>query len=72
MRQVENVGMNLRQYQINNIVRNSESQPKYLYFWKVSFSGVIFCAVYNWTFEFSNLKIEKIKKFVNEVGVGTY
>ena len=48
MCQVENVWMNLR-----------ESQPKNLYFSKNIFSGLIFCAKYIWTFEFSNVKIEK-------------
>ena len=59
MRQVENVRMNLRQYQIHEVVCNSESQPKDLYDSKGIFSGLIFCADYNRTFEFSNVKIDK-------------
>ena len=59
IRCVLNLHPNLRQYQIHNVVQNSESQPKDLYFSKGIFSGLIFCATYNRTFEFSNVKIEK-------------
>ena len=54
-----NLRMNLRQYQIHNVVQSSESQPEDLYFSKESFSGLIFCADYNQKFGFSNVKIEK-------------
>ena len=40
-------------------MQNSESQPKDLYLSTGIFSGLIFCAVYIRTFEFSNVKIEK-------------
>ena len=59
IRCVLNLHPNLRQYQIHNVVQNSESQPKDLYFSKGIFSGLIFCAAYVRTFEFSNVKIEK-------------
>ena len=49
---VLNLHPNLRQYQINNVAENSESQPKDLYFSKGIFSGLIFCAVYNQTVDF--------------------
>ena len=59
IRCVLNLHPNLRQYQIHNVVQNSESQPKDLYFSKGIFSGLIFCAAYIRTFQFSNLNIEK-------------
>ena len=40
-------------------MKNCEYQPKYLHFSKEIFSGLIFCAAYIQTFEFSNVKTEK-------------
>ena len=40
-------------------MKNSESQPRNLYFSKGIFSGLVLCAAYIQTFEFSNVKIEK-------------
>ena len=42
MLQVENMRMNLRQYQTHNVVQNSESQPKGLLFSKGIFSGGLY------------------------------
>ena len=42
MLQVENMRMNLRQYQTHNVVQNSESQPKGLHFSKGIFSGRLY------------------------------
>ena len=42
IRCVLNLHPNLRQYQIHNVVSNSESQPKDLYFSKGTFSRLIF------------------------------
>ena len=40
-------------------MKNSENQPKDLYFSKGTFAGLIFCTAHVRTFEFSNVKIEK-------------
>ena len=55
MIQVENEGMNLHQYQINKELKPTKG----LIFVRGIFSGLIFCAAYIRTFEFSNVNIEK-------------
>ena len=65
IRCVLNLHPNLRQYQIHNVVQNSESQPKDLYFSKGIFSGLIFWAAYNRTVDFQmwRLRNELVKEF---------
>ena len=55
MSQVENVGMNLHQYQINKELKPIQG----LIYVRWIFSELIFDAAYIRTFEFSNVNIEK-------------
>ena len=66
IRCVLNLHPNLRQYQIHNVVQNSESQPKDLYFSKGIFSGLIFWAAYNRTVDFQMWRLRK--ELVKELG----
>ena len=51
--------MNLRQYQIHKVTSCKTPKTSPIYFSKGIFSELIFCAPYNRTLEFSNVKIEK-------------
>ena len=66
IRCVLNLHPNLRQYQINNVVQNSESQPKDLHFSKEIFSGLLFCAAYNQTVDSQMWRLRE--ELVNELG----
>ena len=64
IRCILNLHSNFRQYQIHNVVQNSESQPENLCFSKWIFSGLIFWTAYNRTVNFQIWKLRK--ELVNE------
>ena len=71
IRQVENMRMNLRQYQTHNVVQNSESQPKGLLFSKGIFSGGLYSVPF--IIERLSFQMRRLEKeWVKQLGVGTY
>ena len=46
--------------ELSNVVQNSESQPKDLYFSKRIFSGIMFCAAYIERLNFQMLILRKV------------
>ena len=71
IRQVENMRMNLRQYQTHNVVQNSESQPKGLHFSKGIFSGRLYSVPF--IIERLSFQMRRLEKeWFKQLGVGTY